>query len=456
MAIITFSPVTRLSGLLSVEVTVEGNTVVDARVKGDQFRGFEWMLAGRQITDAPYFTERICGICSFAHGATSAYLLDTLFADDVPEQAQMLRNIMQGLEFLQNHIRHFYAFCLPDYIVLPDDLPYQGVVTDRRFGARSNARLVESYLHSFPIAAKGHEAQTLFGGKAPHQHGLVHGGVAVPPTADRVMHAQALVTEIRDFLINRQLPDTDLVAERYSDYYQIGVSAGLFISFGLFRGPDGRSTLWPAGRQVNGTCFPDVTPSLIQEDVTSSWYEAEDATLEPDALPPPAPRKTEGYTFVKAVHYDKLPYECGPLARKALVKGYQEPPSTMARLVARTTEAVKIADLVTLWLQLLEPGRPVLKRNATPQLTEAVSLNDAPRGALFHSATLDGSQIRRYGIITPTVWNFSPLNRYNAHGPAEQALIGTSIGNLNRPVEIGRIIRAFDPCLSCGTHIIRL
>jgi hydrogenase large subunit len=38
-------------------------------------------------------------------------------------------------------------------------------------------------------------------------------------------------------------------------------------------------------------------------------------------------------------------------------------------------------------------------------------------------------------------------------GTAEQALMGTTIQNLENPVELGRIIRSFDPCVSCATHV---
>lgn len=65
---VTVSPMTRVSGLLSVQAFIDGNTVVEARASGGQFRGFEMMMVGRKATDAPYFTERICGICSAAHG----------------------------------------------------------------------------------------------------------------------------------------------------------------------------------------------------------------------------------------------------------------------------------------------------------------------------------------------------------------------------------------------------
>ncbi|NLJ86357.1 MAG: nickel-dependent hydrogenase large subunit [Firmicutes bacterium] len=453
---IRFSPVTRLSGLLSIDVMVDGQVVVDAKVKGNQYRGFEHMLVGRDIRDAPYFTERICGICSLAHGTVSNYVLDTIFADSVPAQGQLLRNIMLGLEFLQNHIRHFYGFGLPDYIELPPGLPYQGPVVDRRLSPRVNQELVDHYTASFGIAAKAHEAQTIFGGKAPHQHGMVHGGVAVVPGADKILHATGLVREVKEFITSSLLPDTDLLARCYPDYYEIGKGPRRFLSFGLFRIGEDHDMVWrPATVEDQGITL-GIDLQLIKEDIASSWYEDAEALLSPTDLVTADPYKEGAYTFVKAVHYHGLPYEVGPLARLVINKGYGGGPSTMDRIVARSMETGEIADLILKWLDLLTPSAPVLKRNPTPSVSEAVGMTDAPRGALLHEAIVEDGLIRRYGIITPTMWNFSPLNMYTEHGPAETALIGTFIRDIDNPVEIGRIVRAFDPCLSCGTHLIQL
>ena len=104
---IMFSPVTRLSGLLSVEVIVEHARVVEANASGTMFRGYEWIMRNRHATDAVYLTQRICGICSLAHGALASYLLDELYANELSENAQYLRNVMYGADFLQNHLRHF-------------------------------------------------------------------------------------------------------------------------------------------------------------------------------------------------------------------------------------------------------------------------------------------------------------------------------------------------------------
>ena len=76
---IVFSPVTRLSGLLSVQVVVDSQEVVEANASSTMFRGFEWIDARAvHITDAVYLTQRVCGICP-GHGAVASYLVDDIW-----------------------------------------------------------------------------------------------------------------------------------------------------------------------------------------------------------------------------------------------------------------------------------------------------------------------------------------------------------------------------------------
>ncbi|WKB36522.1 nickel-dependent hydrogenase large subunit [Terrilactibacillus sp. S3-3] len=72
---IVINPLTRISGFMEIDVTIEQNQIIDAKTKGNLFRGFEKMLVGRQPFDAVYFTQRICGICSSAHSVASSLAL---------------------------------------------------------------------------------------------------------------------------------------------------------------------------------------------------------------------------------------------------------------------------------------------------------------------------------------------------------------------------------------------
>ena len=112
---IVINPITRISGFMQIEVTIEKNIVVDAKTNGHLFRGFEEMLKGRSPFDAIYFTERICGICSTAHGFVSSIAVENALGVQPDNNSNIIRQLMHGCEFLQNHIRHFYQFTIPDY-----------------------------------------------------------------------------------------------------------------------------------------------------------------------------------------------------------------------------------------------------------------------------------------------------------------------------------------------------
>jgi len=444
---IVFSPVTRLSGHLSIEIVVDGGHVKEANVSSTMFRGYEKIMENRHITDAVYLTQRICGICSLAHGATASYLLDTLYDNRLSKNAQYLRNIMYGADILQNHLRHFYLFCLPDYVKMPDSPPFHRQnLADARLNPEDNQRLAEHYFEGVKASQKCHQILALFGGKAPHQHSFLHGGVAVGPNADNISQALALLQEVHKFIRMFLLPDIQLLAKVYRDYFQIGITPGHFFSAGLFKfGAKNEQNLWPAGILVNGQLE---TPNweLVEQDITNAWFQDKDT---------PDPYKKRAYTWVKAVQYAGQPLEGGPLARMIISGQYQGGSSTMDRICARGLETLLIAELMDKWLHKLKPGKPPLQQKKELVREKATSVTDAMRGVLLHRAVVEKEQIVNYKIITPTMWNFSPKDRYSQLGPAEKALTGTKIPKPELLFTIlGRIVRSFDPCMSCATHVL--
>jgi hydrogenase large subunit len=453
---IIFSPVTRLSGLLSIEVFLDRNRVVDANVSSTMFRGFEWIMRNRNITDAVYLTQRVCGICSLAHGAVAGYLVDAIYDNDINENAQYLRNIMLGADFLQNHIRHFYLFSIPDFVKMPERPPFLGQnLTDARLNKRDNEALVRHYFDSIKASQESHQILSLFGGKAPHQHSFVHGGVSVPVTSDNVNQALALIQSIKEFIISRMIPDTQLISRTYNDYYNIGVTPGRLLSFGLFKfGLKNQNNLWPAGVLEDGDLLGPKL-ELISEDISHSWFVKGDDGNAYEEQIKPNPYKPGAYTWVKSVKYDGKSFQGGPLARMILLGRYRGGTSTMDRIYARSLEAFYISQLMEEWLYKLKPGPAPINQKTEPVVTEAAAITDAMRGPLLHRTQIENEQIEKYNIITPTMWNFSPKDDSGQLGPAEDALIGTVIPKPNMLFAVlGRIVRSFDPCLSCATHVI--
>ena len=452
MTEISISPVTRISGLLSVELCLDqSGRVAEANCSGEQFRGFEIMLKGRQITDAVYFTQRICGICSMAHGFVSARLIASIYGVNYTPETSLLQQLMLGAEFLQNHIRHFYLLALPDYLdtnSLPDfAIPVVTSDGDQsRFTKAQQHTLVEHYFAAMEYSRKCHEMLAIFGGKIPHQHGLVSEGVTLTPTADRRLQFSSLLCQVREFIETIMLPDLYLLENVYPDYYEIGLGTTNFISYGLFDPKLGGH--FPAGVYIAGQLFP-VNPEEIRQSITYAWYK------DIDSQPIPDPEKPGAYSWVKAPRYRGIALEGGPLARKIIASGYQTSTSTgvMGRLLARGEEAATIASWMDAWLNDLPQNGKYIQALTNQALNHAVATFDAPRGPLLHSMTVADNKIDSYRVITPSNWNFSPKDDSGQRGPAEAALIGALVDGGN-PIVPGRIIRSFDPCLSCATHLI--
>ena len=79
-------------------------------------------------------------------------------------------------------------------------------------------------------------------------------------------------------------------------------------------------------------------------------------------------------------------------------------------------------------------------------------MTEAARGALGHWIDIGDSKIRNYQCVVPTTWNCSPRDDRGQPGAIEQALLGTPVADAENPIEVARVVRAFDPCLACAVH----
>ncbi len=130
--------------------------------------------------------------------------------------------------------------------------------------------------------------------------------------------------------------------------------------------------------------------------------------------------------------------------------------SVFVRQFARMIRPVRY---ITFMLQEIESiilnlNEPLYKKNRKTQNTKGVGLTHAARGALGHWIKIKNGKISNYQIISPTTWNGSPKDSLENKGPWEKALIGTEIKDTENPMEMGHIIRSFDPCLVCTVHFI--
>jgi hydrogenase large subunit len=458
----SFDPVSRIEGHLGVELefdTVNGiQQVVNVQASGLLFRGIENILVGRDPRDAPLITQRICGVCPVAHGMAAVTALDQACGVTIPANARILRNLVNAANFIESHILHFYLLALPDYIAGPAMPPWQADWSiDRRFDPEATEALMGGYLKAIEIRRKAHEMGALFGGKLPHPATYVAGGFTANPRPERITAFRAYLNELIPFIQDRYMPDVELLATMYSDYLALGRGHANLLSYGVFDLDDtGTRKLLTGGHVLGGAEIPQqIDAASITEHVTYSWYQNKTTGLNPAAgktSPVDPASKSAAYSWLKAPRYGGKPCEVGPLARMWINGEYTNGISVMDRHLARSKEALKIAQAAQGWLDELVPEGPVYTEPAIPDAATGMGLTEAPRGALGHWLGISGGVISQYQVITPTTWNASPRDNKGILGPLEQALLGVPVENAEKPVEVMRVIHSFDPCLDCAVH----
>jgi len=507
---VTISPLTRIEGHLAVEVETEplsadessGCRVKSAHCAGEMFRGFEQILRGRDPLDAQQITQRICGVCPISHGIASVRAQEMAYGIKPNRNGRLLQNLIFVANYLHSHILHFYHLAALDFVDVTAILKYTGA--DRALKAVKawvesamsrqdafpaapflprfegeyvksddrNVMLLAHYLEGLEMRRICDEMGAVFGARLPHSTALVPGGVTQVPTAERVLTYAARLKKIASFIESVYLPDLLEVAQEFPDYFDIGRGCGNFLCYGVFEMDESGKKFIPPGVVIEGK-WEALDPRQIVEEVAHSRYAAGPARHPAEGETKPEPQRTGAYSWLKAPRYKGYPMEVGALARVAV--NYLNPDdhwikrevdaflgplnlpveklfSVLGRHVVRGLEAQWLAQQAFKWLDEIEVDVPATCEFTLPKSASGYGLTEAPRGALGHWLSIEDYQISRYQCVVPTTWNCSPRDERGRPGPVEIALEGTTLKNASQPIEVGRVVRSFDPCIACAVH----
>ncbi len=511
-------PLNRVEGDLKIQLELEDGVVSDARSSGIMYRGFENIMVGRGPLDGLVITPRICGICSTAHLKAASKALDMVCNVCVPDNAKRIRNITLMVEKLQNDVRHAFLVFMTDFgnpYHKGHSLYEDAVRRYEPLKGLSAIRCIEETKNLLEIIAIlggqwPHSSFMVPGGvvSAPSTNNIIQCGHLLK-TYRKWYESQVMGCHLERWLEVKSRSDLDTWLDecdthRESDigfYIRFSKEAGLekigkghenFISFGSldmpehtdahgFRkrlfpdipvfpcDPEHGKTFLPSGfAAAKGNCLPEISAfqqEKITEDVEYSWFNSNGTGGHPfDNVTVPYATGSEGkkYSWAKAPRYDGSPAETGPLA-EMIIAGHplftdlvkSDGPNVFVRELARLVRTAVIIPLLELWLrEMTHDSEGFFQSYDDIEDGDGFGLIEAPRGALGHWIKIRGAKIEKYQIITPTAWNGSPKDSAGIRGPWEEAVIGTEIRDTDNPVEVGHIIRSFDPCLVCAVHAV--
>jgi len=503
---ITIDPITRIEGHLKIEVEIENGKVKDAWSSGTMARGFEAMLTGKDPRDAPYITSRFCGVCYSVHQLASARALDAAFGAKVPWGGNLIRNLVMGAEYIYDHVLHFYQLSALDYIDIMAIANYKGkdkellAVKDKIVGlvkAKDTYPLtpryepddftvkdpdivisaVSHYLKALKMHAKARNMGAIWGGRTPHYQNIVVGGVTSYPDLNQWARFRTMLDEQKKFIEEVYIPD--VLAFGTGPLWplaKMGVGGGHYnyLVYGDFpKDSAWEDLVFPAGIIVGldpaNIKVEKFDPKKITESVKHAWYKENTPVHPYDGEQVFDLDKKGAYSFVKAPRYNGKAMEVGPLARMLVAKNPAiidlvkkgAKPGAVARHAARAIETKLVADACYVWLDqlLTEMTKPGFKIHDTahwdpPESGTGAGFHEAPRGALGHWIKVKNKKIENYQAVVPSTWNASPRDEKGIRGQYEESLIGAPVPDPENPINVGRVIRSFDPCLACAIHII--
>ncbi|MBU6444793.1 MAG: nickel-dependent hydrogenase large subunit [Alphaproteobacteria bacterium] len=311
---IVVDPITRIEGHLRIEAETDASTAITkAYSSGTMVRGIELILKGRDPRDAWAFTQRICGVCTLVHGIASVRAVENALGYDIPANAQLIRNLMIGAQFVHDHVMHFYHLHALDWVDVVSALKADPKATsdlaqslsnwpksspgyfadvqtklknfvdagqlgifaggywghpEYKLPPEANLMAVAHYLEALTWQREVVQIHTIFGGKNPHPNFVVGGAPAAisvdtqnagGSAATAVNMAgleqiKSVIARMREFVDQVYLPDTLAVASFYKDWFARGEGLGNFLTYGEFpeKGTsDLSSWLVPSGAILN-------------------------------------------------------------------------------------------------------------------------------------------------------------------------------------------------------------
>ncbi|MEO5343651.1 MAG: nickel-dependent hydrogenase large subunit, partial [Gammaproteobacteria bacterium SHHR-1] len=144
---IVVDPITRIEGHLRIEAQMAGNKIDQAYSSGTMVRGIEIILQGRDPRDAWAYAQRICGVCTLVHGIASIRAVEDALDYSIPANAQLIRNLMIGAQYIHDHVMHFYHLHALDWV---------DVVSALSADPKATAELAQNVSPSYPKSSAGY------------------------------------------------------------------------------------------------------------------------------------------------------------------------------------------------------------------------------------------------------------------------------------------------------------
>jgi len=415
--------ITRVEGHGNIKVNIQEGIIKECKLEiVEAPRFFEAMLKGRHFDEAALIISRICGICSVGHQLASVVATEDAFNIKISTQEKLLRRLLNCGEYFESHVLHIYFLAVPDFV-----------------GAKSVLPLVNTHkdvvIQALKLKRLGHYIGDIIGGRLIHSICLYPKAMTKIPTKAQL---EDIITKLKDaknelktaikVLKTLKLPKFERETE-YVSLYKKGEYA--LIEGNIYSSDTGESSY---------KNYRDFTNEYLIDHSTAKRAKHKRDSLMVGALA----RFNNSHQWLS----NRAKEVAEELGLKAPCY------NTYMITVAQFVELFHIADdAIAAAEALLNMKVELEDRKFSVKAGSGVGAVEVPRGILYHEYTYDDQGLmKKANCIIPTGQNLNNIEN------DFQALLPTVLDKSKEEITLllEMMVRAYDPCISCSTHILNV
>ncbi len=425
MKTITIDHLARVEGNGGLMVTIDGQAVTEVKfLINEGPRLIERLSVGKTPEEDVSLVPRICAICTLSHKNAVLRAIENALGVKVPPKVTLLRELMHLGEFIESHSLHLYYLALPDYVGFPN-----AIAMASRFPLEVKIAL--------EMKQFGNHIMKILSGRFIHGENPVIGGFGRYPTKEELLFIKARAIQFMPFVhktteIFCSLPYPDIPEDE--------------TIFACCEPGDGEYGLW--GEEILIS-----TGEKIHRD---DYCKLTNEFLVPHSTAKRSRYQGKTYTVGAQARVNLLGERLKGEAKRMLSRFYND----RWKRNPLFQNAAQAIEIMYCFERIPEVVDEILKYPEDPGIVgysakngQGTGLVEAPRGLLIHHYEIENGRVTYADIITPTAQNAEEIERYCLL--AAQKLLEQGKEDLIKD-RLELIVRAFDPCISCSTHIVEI
>ena len=416
---LSLEEITKIEGAATLDLKIRNGVVKQCKFAISEFKRFYTQaIRGKPISAVPQLVARICGTCSNAHLLCNIKAIEKAIGFTPSAQVQLLRKLLNYGLIIRDHALHLYVFVLPD-------LYNRDSILDFDEESPEEHELLDD---CFAVKNAGNQLGVTVGGRSVHAPNLALGGFTKIPPKEALVNLIPRLEAVRPKILKL----IDIFHKNQFELIQDSEFVALISDdFNFLSG----EVLTKQGDHIPEEKFGEhLEKSLIPYSQAS------------------------GYRFDGKIHL------VGALARlnlnqKALhSRTRADAKESLAEFPSiniyhnNLAQAIEISHCIDTSIDLIKKYEALSDPLPKIELRDGIgfAVTEAPRGLLYHEMHVVNGKIKTGQIVVPTGQNQIGI---------ERSIFEYVTNHVAKPKEeltheIEKIIRAYDPCMSCATHFL--